>query len=381
MFERKVSYAQNREDVILSAFFSDLKKGFYVDVGAHHPIDDSVTKFFYDKGWRGINIEPNKKFFDLIQKDRPRDINLNVGIADTSGKLIFREYLKGDGLSTFSNDMKEQYECNATPFTEEFRDSEVEVITLKQLADQNHMPTVNFLKIDIEGFEYAALSGNDWTKFRPEVICIEANHVIDDWRPLVKRHGYELIFDDGLNEYYAIPERAKQFSYVKNAISKDTLYFEDHNRNQDLLNAIKKIDYLQAKQAMREHELLREIVYRDTIIAQSHRIRAAARLFLKAIDNLFIVQINRLNHPVRKHVSKSVSINENYADLNASRLLRVAAENDLENYYRTDKGNEAFSKPILYNITWFLYRGTRKASRTVLRSLYRVVKSIRKRTT
>jgi peptide methionine sulfoxide reductase MsrB len=62
-----ISYAQNREDVIIDAFFPDLKKGFYVDIGAADPNYDSVTKFFYEKGWSGINIEPNPQLFKLLE--------------------------------------------------------------------------------------------------------------------------------------------------------------------------------------------------------------------------------------------------------------------------------------------------------------------------
>ncbi len=53
-----VSYAQNGEDVVLARVFGDRRAGFYVDVGAGHPVVDSVTKHFYDLGWRGINVEP-----------------------------------------------------------------------------------------------------------------------------------------------------------------------------------------------------------------------------------------------------------------------------------------------------------------------------------
>jgi hypothetical protein len=58
-----VSYAQNREDILLRAFFDPKEVGFYVDVGAYDPDDDSVTRLFYDRGWRGINIEPQPNRF------------------------------------------------------------------------------------------------------------------------------------------------------------------------------------------------------------------------------------------------------------------------------------------------------------------------------
>ena len=52
-----VSYAQNFEDVMLWRALKHIKQGCYIDVGAQDPIHDSVSKVFYEHGWRGIHIE------------------------------------------------------------------------------------------------------------------------------------------------------------------------------------------------------------------------------------------------------------------------------------------------------------------------------------
>lgn len=207
-----ISYAQNREDILLDAFFPDVKRGVYVDVGANHPVNDSVTKFFYDKGWHGINVEPNQKLWRMLQTERPRDINLAVGVAEKDGEFTFREY-KNHGLSTFSNEVKKAYEkASIDGQTTSFHEYPVQVTTLRHIFE-SHLkddPTIHFLKIDIEGYEHEALIGNDWKRFRPMVICIESNHIINDWRPLLKRQGYQKVFFDGLNDYYLAKEQAKR---------------------------------------------------------------------------------------------------------------------------------------------------------------------------
>ena len=63
-----ISYAQNLEDVMLYRALKHVKRGFYIDVGAFNPLSDSITKAFYDHGWRGINIEPITEFFELFQQ-------------------------------------------------------------------------------------------------------------------------------------------------------------------------------------------------------------------------------------------------------------------------------------------------------------------------
>ena len=44
-------YSQNGEDLILNRLFENKEKGFFIDVGAHHPIRFSNTYLFYKKGW------------------------------------------------------------------------------------------------------------------------------------------------------------------------------------------------------------------------------------------------------------------------------------------------------------------------------------------
>ena len=56
---RFVSYAQNFEDVMLWRALKHISNGFYIDVGAWSPDIDSVTRIFYEHGWRGVNVEPN----------------------------------------------------------------------------------------------------------------------------------------------------------------------------------------------------------------------------------------------------------------------------------------------------------------------------------
>jgi len=210
----KISYAQNCEDIVLNYFFKDVLKGFYVDVGAGHPEQDSVTKLFYDRGWRGINVEPINNIYKLLQKSRPRDINLNIGLSDKKGRETFREY-ENYGLSTFTAGMKKEY-ASTPGRIDKYKDYEVPVDTLAGVLDLHGVKHTHFLKVDVEGLEYEVLEGNDWHRHHPDVICIEANHMIKDWRPLLESNSYERVFNDGLNDYYVSNEfsRKKSFSYV-----------------------------------------------------------------------------------------------------------------------------------------------------------------------
>lgn len=200
-FNTSITYAQYDEDIILDALLSDVQQGFYIDVGANYPVIDSVTKRFYDKGWNGINIEPIASLCKQLETKRKRDITLNCGVGATNGNLMFREFVDVPGHSTFDAS------AEASVGAGKYVDHEIKLYTLDHIFKKYVKGRkVNFIKIDVEGYEYQVIQGNNWQKNRPEVICIEANNVINDWRPLLKNAGYRLFIADGLNEYYLANE-------------------------------------------------------------------------------------------------------------------------------------------------------------------------------
>lgn len=82
------SYALQGEDLILREFFEYAKNGFYVDVGAHHPFRFSNTYLFYQSGWRGINIDAMPGSMKLFNRFRPKDINIECGVAFNGGGAV-----------------------------------------------------------------------------------------------------------------------------------------------------------------------------------------------------------------------------------------------------------------------------------------------------
>lgn len=259
----KVYYAQNREDLILESFFRDKKKGFYVDIGAYDPDYDSVTRRFYEHGWSGINIEPQAERHALFVKKRARDTNLNIGISNKDTALSLRSYAN-QGLSTFSKKVQNGYRGIEDPNTQKYVDIEVQVQTLATVFKQYGITNIDFMKIDVEGLEYEVIEGNDWSKYRPKILCIEANHILEDWHSTLEKNNYELCFNDGLNDYFidkTVKDQIK-FDYVDYVVLKlgGGLRYEDYNLfkdNLDLLN--KHIKWLEndgeLKQGHIEHQM------------------------------------------------------------------------------------------------------------------------------
>lgn len=197
-----VSYSQNLEDVMLHRVFRDVSEGFYIDVGAWHPIHDSVTMHFYSKGWSGINIEPSGQAHVLLVAHRTRDINLQVALGDTEGETTLFE-TAAMGLSTIYEDLGRQY----LGLYENVDRKPIHVTTLKNICEEHVYREIDLLKIDVEGSELSVIRGGDWRRFRPRIVLVEATVPASSvpsweaWEPILIAQDYEFVYFDGLNRF------------------------------------------------------------------------------------------------------------------------------------------------------------------------------------
>ncbi len=208
-----ISYAQNFEDVLLWRALGHIPNGFYIDVGASHPDDDSVTRGFYDRGWSGINIEPVTLDFLRLEAARVRDINLNMALGEQPGTATFYT-VPGTGLSTL--------EASALPAIEAsgfaMHTAGIEVQTLAEICRIHAPSVVHFLKIDVEGAEHAVLAGADFNSFRPWIVLVEATAPMSslpthgEWEHFLDRANYRFVWFDGLNRFYLAAERSAELS-------------------------------------------------------------------------------------------------------------------------------------------------------------------------
>ena len=202
-----VSHAQNFEDVMLWRCFGQLKSGFYIDIGADDPIIDSVTKSFYDNGWSGINIDPSENSFTKLQEARMRDINIQVAVDAQEGLIDFWNVPK-TGLSTAIEEFADQHELAGF----EVNLASVKTRTLKDICEEFVKSPINFMKIDVEGFEKQVLLGANFDKFRPMVILVETtepNSQVENyiqWEYILEENDYQFCYGDGLNRFYLASE-------------------------------------------------------------------------------------------------------------------------------------------------------------------------------
>jgi FkbM family methyltransferase len=204
------SYSQEGEDMILKRIFENHGAGFYVDVGAYHPKRFSNTYYFYKRGWHGINIDAMPGSMAIFSKTRPRDINIEAAIAKENTEKTFYIFNEGT-FSSFDETL-----ARSRVIGPNYIVSELKIIT-KTLKDVllEHIAKgqlINFLTIDVEGYDLEVLQSNDWKMFRPQYVLVECFGM--SMNEIVGGEIYKLLCDYGYTFF------AKT---VNTVIFKDTL--------------------------------------------------------------------------------------------------------------------------------------------------------------
>jgi len=214
-----ISYAQNREDVLLSRAFGDQPTGFYVDVGAHHPLIDSITKHFYDRGWRGINVEPGATF-SAFPAERQADTNLQCALSHQAGTATLYEF-PGTGLSTLCSAEAEARKTEGRKPAER----QVETITLATLCQTYVTREIDFISIDVEGHEHDVIAGGDWQRWRPRIAVVESTRPNSrvtshqSWEHILLSADYTFGCFDGLNRFYVRNEDLSLLAALRHPVS------------------------------------------------------------------------------------------------------------------------------------------------------------------
>lgn len=202
-----VSYAQNLEDIRLWRALRHVSRGRYIDVGAWDPRIDSVSRGFYEAGWRGIHFEPHPVLAARLRRDRPDETVHETALSDHEGSLRF--FLVGDeGTSTADPALAGASAAPGRPPVE----IDVPVTTLARACADLAGEDVHWMKIDVEGLETEVLRGWDATSLRPWIVVVEATRPLsripthEAFAPILAAADYLPAGFDGLNRYWVARE-------------------------------------------------------------------------------------------------------------------------------------------------------------------------------
>lgn len=171
----KTSFAKSGIDIQMFQILKQNNKGFYIDIGSHHPIKGSNSFFFYLQGWNGICVDPNPEFLEKYKKKRPKDIFLNIGISDTLESQL--NYYKLRKELSERNSFSEEYIIDNKLMNDVQEIIPIQINTLVQIFSNYEIPKsgIDFLSIDCEGLDLQVLKSNDWNRYRPKIVIVETH--------------------------------------------------------------------------------------------------------------------------------------------------------------------------------------------------------------
>lgn len=148
-----------------------------LDVGAHF---GTSASYFAALGWTIHCFEPDPSNRERLEKRFGRADGVTIdkrAVSDRPAK----------GVSFFRSD-----ESTGISGLHAFRDTHreagtVDVTTVTEVVQQHSVTHVDFLKIDVEGFDYSVLKGVPWDRLKPDVIECE----FEDRKTIPLGHTYK----------------------------------------------------------------------------------------------------------------------------------------------------------------------------------------------
>lgn len=201
-------YSQHGEDFLVNKIFSGKANGYYVEVGCLDGIEFSNTYFFEKKGWKGACIEAHQDFITALKKNRPNASIVHCAVGgEDKGSVTFYANKIGS-LSTLDKNEEERWRENYRDYFYGFEEQKVPMRTLSSIFSDLNVDDIDFVSLDIEGYEVQALKGLDFNKVKPKVFTIEykdENHR-NQIEEILFPQGYHYLSKIGCNLFYSLDE-------------------------------------------------------------------------------------------------------------------------------------------------------------------------------
>lgn len=179
------SFAQDGEDVIVNGLLAaklykeqrSWESVFYVEIGANHPISTSSTYLLYQRGARGVLVEPNPELQALICAARPDDVLVSSVVLPAPQPSATLFIGNAHELSSLDKAHVESFgDFNGLGGIRE--QVEVSAIGINELLTP-YVNKIDFLSIDCEGLDYDLVKAIDYNSVRPALIqCEPSEHYL-----------------------------------------------------------------------------------------------------------------------------------------------------------------------------------------------------------
>jgi hypothetical protein len=195
-------YSQTGEDELLRKYLPEAI-GSFVDVGAGQPVRGSNTYYFYKRGWSGTLIDPVDFNLRLTKLFRTRDKFIQNIVSSKNATLNFYEFYPAE-YSTIEKSVAESLVNRGIKLRSKI---DLKPITLASLNLACEPIDATLLSIDVEGHDLEVLQSNNWSGFKPRVICVEENIASSkqsgsNIANYLMAYGYKFVESTGLTSIY-----------------------------------------------------------------------------------------------------------------------------------------------------------------------------------
>lgn len=198
LMQMNYSFSQEGEDMILDNLLEFKRRGFYIDIGAYHPRQFSNTMRFYQRGWHGLNVDAMPGSMKLFNRLRPRDINIEAGLSSVNEEMTYYIF-KERALNTFdASGLERLRQAGYVPIKKIPIRSYTIMEILDKYVDRNQ--EIDFMDIDVEGFDEKVISQMDFNKYHPNIIMLEKQGMKNS--SILEDNGYRLAALTGRTAIY-----------------------------------------------------------------------------------------------------------------------------------------------------------------------------------
>ena len=208
----KIVFSQHGEDLVLHRLLFTVlrlepsRPYTYVDVGAYHPFDHSLTAHLSLLGWRGIAIDFSDTTASAFARYRPNTVFVH-GAAGSGGESRIR-ILPG----------KVRYgDAGLLSSTEPAHNGGLKTVRVSDVVDSIGMGAIDFLSVDVEGAELSVLKGIDFRRHAPLLISVEIHGIMDltnlEQEPVAKflfSKGYVAVAATVINFFFILEKALDQ---------------------------------------------------------------------------------------------------------------------------------------------------------------------------
>jgi FkbM family methyltransferase len=180
--------------------------GTFFEAGSNDGLNQSNTLFLARvHAWNGILVEPVPRLFERCKKNRPDAVCINAALVapEDSGTIIelidvdLMTSVKGTKFYTY-----DEMHIRSAELVQGIHRTQVSTVgkTISEIITSSVFPKIDFLSLDVEGFEIEALKGITKEEHYPRFLLIETKQLQDVCEAL--NHRYELIEKLSEHDYF-----------------------------------------------------------------------------------------------------------------------------------------------------------------------------------